>query len=396
MRSRPWLGRIRSLLRVFVVTVPVYAAGIAVLEYLLAPRGVSLGMGVVLVWTAAAIVWIGTAFVDGQGFRFGLRWMLVATTVAAILCFLAVHYVRPYLGQRKAMELLQTAGVGFESRVAGPAWLQRIVGAKNCTVVTAVRGFQQSSLNDNLLECLSASPHVYELFIGNSLITDAGLRHIEGMTNLAVLDLPSGPQVSNGCLAHLPAMRQLLWIDASDVPVMDEGLAYLSKLTQIEQIELNRSQITDAGLVHLRALTNLRRLVLDKNPITDAGMKQLQPLKNLQMLSLQKTQVSDAGLAYLKDCDDLQFIRLSGTKVSDAGLSHLAGLRKLSVLEVDETQVTTDGLRSLQGSLPDCTIIHSQWPQSAQQQQAWHSIQYNGYHMYRDRMNKNLENPFEF
>ncbi|TWU22604.1 hypothetical protein [Bythopirellula polymerisocia] len=383
---------VKSLLRVFVITVPLYTAGIASLEYLLAPRGITLGVGVIFIWVSATILWIIAELISKGSLRFGMRSILVATTVVAILCFLAVQYVRPYTTQRQAMEILKKTGVRYESQVRAPIWLQRLVGPQNCQVVTAVQGHQQSRLEDNLMENISGSPHLYELFIGNSLITDKGLRHIKGMNNLLALDLPSGPEVSNACMAHLAAMKQLNWIDASDVPVKDEGLAYLSKLTQIEQIELNRSQIKDAGLIHLKPLTNLRRLVLDNNDISDAGLKHIQPLTNLIMLSLEDTQITDDGLKYLQALDKLQYLRLSGTRITDAGLEILMKMKSLRVLELEDTSVTLYGLQKLRAVLNKCITTHDELPRNARIRQ----YQFFGYQMYRDRTAKMKDNPFEF
>jgi hypothetical protein len=382
--GRPRLSAFRSLLGVFVATVPVYAAGIALLEHLLAPRGIALGFGVLAIWLAAIVVWIVSGLVVKHAFRFSLRALLVTTAVVAILCFMPVYFVRPYLGQLRAIAILEKAGVGYQTTSDAPAWLQRLVGPKNCRIVTSVQGFQQSNLDDSLLENLSGSAHIRELFIGNSLITDKGLDHIQGMSNVVVLDLPGNSRVSNACFVHLPAMKQLKWIDASDVPVKDEGLAFLSTLTQLDQIELNRSKITDNGLEHLGALTGLRRLILDKNPITNSGLKELDPLTNLEILSLNKTEITDDGLVSFGKFKKLRVLRLSGTKITDAGLQHLAGLKSLAVLDLEDTQVTINGMTALHGALPECEIIHGAWPKGNRRGPEWASMQSGGYSMYSE------------
>ncbi|QEG36819.1 leucine-rich repeat domain-containing protein [Bythopirellula goksoeyrii] len=396
--KRTILNFARSLLKVFVITVPLYVAGIAALSHFTTASGLSLGSALFLIWVGATITWIIAELISCRSIRFGMKTILTATTVLALLCFLAVHHVRPYMSQRQAIAILKSTGVRYESQAHAPAWLQRLTGPENCQVVTAVQGHQQSRLEDNLMECISASPHLYELFIGNSLITDAGLRHIKGMNNLLAIDLPSGPDVSNACLAHLPAMKQLNWIDASDVPVKDEGLAYLSTLTQIEQIELNRCQITDAGLMHLRRLTNLRRLVLDNNEITDDGLKHIQPLTKLVMLSLEDTQITDDGLKLLQDFDNLQYLRLSGTSITDDGLKYIARLKNsLRALEIENTQITDEGLRKEQMAFSHCTIINSKLPQGSIQRRTFINNQmFNGYLMYRQRTSKLRNDPYAF
>ena len=71
-------------------------------------------------------------------------------------------------------------------------------------------------------------------------VTDAGLVHLKGLTNLSVLGL-DGTQVT------------------------DAGLVHLKGLTKLSDLWLNGTQVTDAGLVHLKGLTNLSVLGLARH-----------------------------------------------------------------------------------------------------------------------------------
>ena len=104
-------------------------------------------------------------------------------------------------------------------------------------------------------------------------LTDAGLLHLKGLTNLTYLDL-----------------------SVSSTPVTDGGLVHLGTLANLTRLELSNTQVTDAGLVHLKGLTNLTALVLSQTHVTDAGLAHLKSLTNLAFLDLRRTQATDAGV----------------------------------------------------------------------------------------------------
>ena len=58
--------------------------------------------------------------------------------------------------------------------------------------------------------------------------------------------------------------------------VADAGLAHLNGLTELRELNLRSTKVTDAGLVHLRALTGLRKLDLRHTRVTAAGVRSLQ------------------------------------------------------------------------------------------------------------------------
>jgi hypothetical protein len=100
-------------------------------------------------------------------------------------------------------------------------------------------------------------------------------------------------------LRHLARLPHLRRIDLYGTGVTDAGLKHLEKLTELEVLEVN-GKVTDAGLMYLRNLTELRELYLYGTDITDAGLEHLTRLKRLRVLDLTATDVSAAGLAELQ------------------------------------------------------------------------------------------------
>jgi hypothetical protein len=82
--------------------------------------------------------------------------------------------------------------------------------------------------------------------------------------------------------------------------VTDAGLVHLRGLTQLEWLTLHSTQVTDAGLVHVRGLTRLQGLNLSSTQVTDAGLEHLRGLTRLTYLHLSNTQVTDASVNELK------------------------------------------------------------------------------------------------
>ena len=64
-------------------------------------------------------------------------------------------------------------------------------------------------------------------------------------------------------------------------PLTDAGLVHLMGLTNLHELSLRNNQITDAGLVHLKGLTELNELDLRRTKVTEAGVTKLkEPLPN--------------------------------------------------------------------------------------------------------------------
>jgi Leucine-rich repeat (LRR) protein len=67
--------------------------------------------------------------------------------------------------------------------------------------------------------------------------------------------------------------RTLLGVGRTQIT--DAGLAHLAGLTNLETLSLFGTHITDAGLAHLEKLTNLKELNLSDTRVTSEGCDKL-------------------------------------------------------------------------------------------------------------------------
>ena len=131
------------------------------------------------------------------------------------------------------------------------------------------------------------------------------------------LDLLDSP-VIDGQLEHLSQLPGLEFVYLSGLTrITDAGLKHLRGLTSLKELDISgstvspgRRTITDAGLENLRNLRKLEKLNLDLTEVTDEGLRHLIPLTQLRVLSLKETHVTAAGVNRLQralpDCEIVQ------------------------------------------------------------------------------------------
>jgi beta-lactamase regulating signal transducer with metallopeptidase domain len=206
---------------------------------------------------------------------------------------------------------------------------------------------RETKVTDAGLEHLKGFSQLQYLFLGHTDVTDAGLEHLKGLSQLQMLDL-SGTKVTDAGLEHLKGLTQLQTLFLGN-HITDAGLENLKGLPQLHTLSLCDTQITDVGLEHLKGLSQLQTLHLGNTQLTDDGLEHLKGLKQLRWLDLGNTQLTDDDLEHLKGLKLLVRLNLYGTKVTDAGVEHLQGLTQLQTLGLCDTQITDAGLEHLKG-----------------------------------------------
>jgi hypothetical protein len=179
------------------------------------------------------------------------------------------------------------------------------------------------------------------LYLSNTGVTDAGLRHLAGLSHLELL------AIGNIDPRHAPP-GAVLPLNT----ITDAGLVHLRGLTSLSSLTLGGLPITDAGLEAVKDLTNLGGLYLDRTRVRGPGLGKLKSLAGLAVLYLDGSAVTDAGLAALKGATNLQFLSLAGVPLSGDGLSHLKALPKLNRLDVQGCSLSLEDLDAFQVACP--------------------------------------------
>jgi internalin A len=311
-------------------------------------------------------------------YQWRLRSLFLLILLAAIGMSWLTVTIQNQRKQRAAADEIMKAGGWATSE---QTWLGKLLRDDSLVSVTEVHLFGNPSVNDSLVH-LEAFKQLKTLTVGwtkptastvmflmetgqmknvgaNRQITDAGLVHLRGLSQLQTLDL-TYTGVTDAGLASLAGLRQLEELDLSGTEITDAGLVHLKGLAHLQNLNLwAATKVTDAGLVHLKDLPKLQTLNVSCTRVTDAGMVHIEEMGQLRELDLSGIQkITDAALPHLKGLSRLQNLNLMGTNVTDAGLMHLRGMTQLQSLIVAATQVTAEGVQKLQKVLPKCKITN--------------------------------------
>jgi Leucine-rich repeat (LRR) protein len=188
--------------------------------------------------------------------RFRLRTLLIAIAVLGVgLGWLA--YERRQIAERR--DELAAHGFSVVSGSVLPSWHSWLVGDDDPKHATAV-------------------------FADHTRVTDAGIAHLKGLTQMKGLGLDYC-RITDAELAHLKDLTQLQRLTLRGKEITDARLANVEGLTQLEFLWLGDCQVTDAGLVHLKGLTRLEHLYLVDTKVTHSGVVELQrALPKTQMI----------------------------------------------------------------------------------------------------------------
>jgi hypothetical protein len=188
------------------------------------------------------------------------------------------------------------------------------------------------------------------------MVTDAGLEHLAGLTQLDELNVNWTHVTAAGVVRLVKGRRMMRRLEVAGVKFGDDDLATLRGLPYLQTLSLRATLVTDRGLEHLKPFEQLRALSLMSTGIGDAGLEHLESLTTLEDLDLDRTAITDAGLEHLKGLRNLRRLQMAHTGVTDAGLEHLQGLSKLKELNVRGTSVTKEAADKLRERIPGLQV----------------------------------------
>jgi len=235
------------------------------------------------------------------------------------------------------------------------------------------------SVSDAGLAHLKELKQLEELDVSNAQITGSGLEILVGLPKLRRLAIGSSGITDDG-IAHASGLKQLESLDLSFCKrITNAGLKHLEGLTDLRELNLYRTQIGDAGLESLKGMHHLRKLNLGRTKITSDGVETIGQLISLEELDLDGAEIARAmrvlkatppfdnpfegppspspvirpvssrpAFAHLKNLVRLRKLGLARIEWYDAeGIDQLAGLPQLTELDLSEDTIRAAGQKQL-------------------------------------------------
>ena len=148
-------------------------------------------------------------------------------------------------------------------------------------------------------------------------------------------------------ITRLPWIRRL---SLHRTQVTDKAAEFVANLKQLEALSFEATGLTDEGMASLSELKDLKELSLNNLRLTDIGLKQLEGMTEMEELLLNGTMPTT--LDHFRNMTKLtRFeLRTHGAAIDPSSLSsfeHMTQLKKLSLPELSATRSDFDELRNL-------------------------------------------------
>lgn len=214
-------------------------------------------------------------------------------------------------------------------------------------------------IGDDDLAILSKLPHLQWLNLRGinvfkGTMTNDGLRHISGLTQLRLLNLSANHLLNSPSLFHIRKLKKLEWLDLTGTRIGNEGLTHLRDLPRLKRLRLPSQTwrrgdhgekiwvpggVTIDGLVHL-AGSSIE--YLEGSFGGDKLCERLGAIPNLSHYHITWDSPSDRDLVHLQNWKRMEALQVSlsgGWK--DSSRLHL--LKELSNLRTLELGARRDG-----------------------------------------------------
>jgi hypothetical protein len=132
--------------------------------------------------------------------------------------------------------------------------------------------------DEKTLKLVGQLTNLKKIFTDQSVvsgITDASLAYLlKDMKNLEVLYI-GNTLVTDAGLVHLKDLKNLIGLSLVNTGVTDAGLTHLKDLINLQDINLENTKVTDKALIYLKGFKKLKYIMIDNTKITDAGAAEL-------------------------------------------------------------------------------------------------------------------------
>jgi hypothetical protein len=265
--------------------------------------------------------------------RWSLRAMLIAVTLAAMLCgwFVAAR------NRAKEQDPLIDSLHLVRLRRWGPRWLD-LVGADRFRrqIVGAHVYVHRSEAGEEALSELARLPALQSLYFRFGEVTPPMAAALNEMVQLRVLGIDNGGErLSHECLNAIGNMRQLEHLRLENMKLAADDFASLADLTSLKSLSLEFVEVDRGPLFHgLPALPQVQAVYVSYSDIGDADLHYLVKLPCLKRLNLHATHVTDASMQVLGHSRSLEELGIDDEMVTERGLATLLAVERLKKLHL--------------------------------------------------------------
>ncbi|MCA9039460.1 MAG: hypothetical protein KDA65_03835 [Planctomycetaceae bacterium] len=192
-------------------------------------------------------------------------------------------------------------------------------------------GLNGSNITDEEL-AFFAEQSLWQLELGQTAITDAGMKHVASMKALSQLSV-AGTTITDEGIKHLSKSEPLrtMSVSADSYPAALQVKPATITVSRWQRLDFSETRITDESLFILKKMlgTSSLNLNLSNTQITNEGLKHLQGIPRLQSLDLRGTRITNEAIPTLKN------ITVNQLNIEETGITDSAELKNSARIEVE-------------------------------------------------------------
>lgn len=209
-----------------------------------------------------------------------------------------------------------------------------------------------NGLTDGCLQALSQLPQLRSVFLWDApWVSDEKLRTLSSMWQLTELYL-EGEQITNAGLKHLDGLPHLWSLILDGTSISDAGIGRLTTIPRLKLLSFKGTLVEGTGFESFASHRQRRMSIyLESAPVHDDGVNVIaRCFPKLKLISLAGTAVTDEAVIALAELKGLGQLWLQNTAVTDAGMQHLIGHPSLAMLYVEGTAVSEGMIARLEAA----------------------------------------------
>jgi len=193
-----WREWLRGLLRWLAATPPLVLLLLVGMDRLSSSTALPLGLLVLVLWGAAAVLWAAIEVLTGGNLRFRLtRLLLIVAIFAVILGYWQVTVQQPYRAELRCLTSLKGLDPDVRRKPVGPDWLIGLVGKDPFQRVHSI-GLVGPEADPRQIRTLHALPHLDSLWLTGPVFDERIIDDLAALPTIKMLVLQQSRVTKSG------------------------------------------------------------------------------------------------------------------------------------------------------------------------------------------------------